>query len=211
MTLRKTCRTRLLSMLLLSMLLLTVLGGCLYREPFGGCPYEDVVISPDFATPWGTTLEQDTAQLVGSYRGTIPKAGEEFSVEAIVEIDPTTARMRVYQSTEDTPFCESDYLWMEATISFVRQVDREVELRTTVTIKHRTGSSVYRSDHQSMPVSEIDPDLVPLQNFDSQGISTSMRWWEGDFSAEYLYSGESSDSPGTGYGVSKVVAEFSMP
>jgi hypothetical protein len=220
MTLPKTGR----ALLLLSMLLPTVLGGCRYREPWGGCPHEDVVISPDFITPWGTTLEQDTAQLVGSYRGTfawgegeniitIPKAGEEFSADAIVEIDPTTARMRVYHSTEDTPVCESNYLWMEATVSFVRLEDEEVELRTTATIKHTTGSSVYISNReQSMPASELNAGLVPLQDFDTQGISTWMWWgWEDDFAAEYRYRGESSNSPGTGYGVSKVVAEFSMP
>jgi hypothetical protein len=219
MKLRKTASIPWLLVLPLAL----VVGGCRYREPWGGCPYEDIAVSPQFMTPWGTVLEQDTVQLMGPHRGTfawrdggevitVPKAGQELDVDATVEIDLTTATMRVYQSTEQTPVCESDYLSVEAMVSFVRLDNGEVELTTPVTVTRDAESPQYLGESEVLPASEFAPGLVPLQHFDSEGVTTWMLWGaEGWLLAEYRYGGQSSDSSTTGHGASKMIVEFATP
>jgi len=200
-----------------------VLGGCQIREPWGGCPYEEVEVSSDFVTPWGSTLEHDFTELRGPHLGTlswrdgedvitVPRAGDEVPVEAIVEVDSTSARMRVYESTEDTPSCESDTLSVEATVSFMRQEDGEIELSTPVTFMREDEWSRYIGEAEIVPVTALAPGLVPQQEFQNERITVRMEWREGAwFSATYDYSGERSGTPGTGAGVSQLVAEFTTP
>jgi hypothetical protein len=209
-------------------LLAFAVGGC-RREPWGGCPFEDLELSMDFVTPWDTVLGQDMAKLAGPYYGTltwgdgedvimVPKAGQELEVEATVEIDPTTARMRIYESTKDHPYCETDYLTMEATVTFVRLDDGEVELVAPFTIyRDIVASYQYDGDADDTPISEIFPDLIPLQEFQKEEISASI-WWNPEatlFRAEYSYLGEST-IPSTGpttisSGVSESIVRFDMP
>jgi hypothetical protein len=208
----------------LLVLLPFVVGGC-RREPWGGCPYEDLEASADFITPWDTVFGEDMAQLAGPYHGTltwgdgedvitVPKAGQELEVEATIEIDPTTARMRVYESTREQPYCETDYLFAEAAITFVRLDDGEVELIAPFTVDRNTDASTqYGGDANITPVSDFIPDLIPLQNFDREWISAQI-WWNPEatrFRAEYSYLSQSTDSPSTGSGVSKDVVRFDMP
>jgi hypothetical protein len=210
----------------LLVLLPFVVGGC-RREPWGGCPYEDLEASTDFITPWDTVFGEDMAQLAGPYYGTltwedggdvitVPKAGQELEVEATIELDPTTARMRVYESTREQPYCETDYLFVEARVTFVRLDDGEVELVTPFTVVRETGASTqYYGDADFTPISEFLPDLVPLQEFQREKISASM-WWNPEasiFRTEYDYSGESrtsgdSHTPSTGTGVSSSIVKF---
>lgn len=204
-------------------LLAFAVGGC-RREPWGGCPFEDLEASADFITPWDTVLGQDMAQLAGPYHGTltwgdggdvitVPKAGQELEVEATIEIDPTTARMRVYESTREQPYCETDYLSAEATLTFVRLDDGEVELIAPFTLYRDTDASTqYNGVTDITPISELFPELVPLQEFEREKIS-ALLWWNPEatrFRAEYLYLGESTTAS-TGSGVSKTIVAFDMP
>ena len=218
MTLRKTSRTPWLLVLVLP----SIIGGCRSREPIGGCPYEDIELSPDSVTPWETTIEQDMAQLMGPFLGTfrwhdgeevitVPKAGQEIEAEAVVEFDPVTARMRRYESTEQTPVCETDYLFMEATVSFVRLDDGGVELVTPITLRRRNGRVPYIGEAEITPIEAFDPELAPHMDFQIEEIWVRMEWSEnGMFSAEYDYFGASDDTASAGHGVSKLVAEFVM-
>ncbi len=204
-------------------LLPLVVGGC-QRGPNGGCPFEDLEASVDFITPWDTVLGQDIAQLAGPYHGTltwgdgedvitVPGAGQELEVEATIELDPTTARMRVYESTRDHPYCEVDYLFVEATVTFVRLDDGEVELIAPFTVVRDTDASTqYYGDADIMPISDFLPGLVPLQELEREGISASIRWNPEAtlFRAEYRYYGQSF-TPSTGSGVSKTIVRFDMP
>lgn len=213
---------------LLALLPLAV-GGCLRREPWGGCPFEDLEASVDFITPWDTLWGQDMAQLAGPYHGTltwgdgedvitVPKAGQELEVEATIEIDPTTARMRVYESTREYPYCDVDYLFAEATVTFVRLDDGEVELIAPFTVDRDTDASTqYGGEADITPVSELFPDVIPLQEFQKEEISASI-WWNPEatlFRAEYRYLGQSvttsSDTTSIGSGVSKSIVRFDMP
>jgi hypothetical protein len=163
------------------------------------------------------------AQLAGPYHGTltwgdgedvitVPKAGQELEVEATIEIDPTTARMRVYESTRAQPYCETDYLSAEAAITFVRLDDGEVELIAPFTLYRDTDASTqYDGDADITPISEFLPDLVPLQEHQQEGISASV-WWNPEatlFRTEYRYYGESS-TPSTGSVVFKTIVKFDM-
>jgi hypothetical protein len=216
-------------LLALLVLLPLVVGGCPRREPWGGCPFEDLEASMDFVTPWDTVLGQDMAQLAGPYYGTltwgdgedvitVPKAGQELEVEANVEIDPTTARMRIYESTKEHPYCETDYLTMEATVTFVRLDDGEVELVAPFTIyRDIVASYQYHGEADITPISELFPDLVPLQEFQREKIS-ALIWWNPEatlFRVEYDYLGQSvttsSDTTSIGSGVSKSIVRFDMP
>jgi len=209
----------------LLVLLPLVVGGCLRREPWGGCPFEDLEASTDFITPWDTMWGQDMARLAGPYHGTltwgdgedvitVPKAGQELEVEATIEIDPTTARMRVYESTREHPYCETDYLFADAAITFVRLDDGEVELIAPFTVDRNTDASTqYHGKADITPISDFLPGLVPLQTFDREWIDASI-WWNPEatrFRAEYSYLSQSTDSPSTGSGVSKDVVRFDMP
>jgi hypothetical protein len=206
----------------LLVLLPLVVGGC-QRGPIGGCPFEDLEAPTDFITPWDTVLGQDMAKLAGPYHGTltwgdgedvitVPKAGRELEVEATIEFDPT-ATMRVYESTREQPYCETDYLFAEATITFVRLDDGEMELIAPFTLYRDTDASPqYDGIADITPISEFLPDLIPLQNFDREWISAQI-WWNPEatrFRAEYSYLSQSTDSPSTGSGVSKDVVKFDM-
>jgi hypothetical protein len=197
-----------------------VVGGC-PREPWGGCPYEEMEVSSDFMTPWDTIWGQDMAQLVGPYRGTliwgdgedvitVPKAGQELEVEATIQFDPTTATMRVHESTKDHPYCEVDHLSVEATVTFVRLDDGEVELIAPFTVVRDTDASTqYYGDADITPISEFLPDLVPLQEFEREEITASV-WWNPEatlFRTEYKYLGQSFTAS-TGSGVSKTIVKF---
>ncbi|MCX4247413.1 hypothetical protein [Paraliomyxa miuraensis] len=202
-----------------------IVGGC-HRDPGGPCAYEDVEISPQSFLPWGTTLEQDMAWLAEPRRGVlawwdgedvvmVPRAGQELPVDAIAEIDPTTARIREFERLRGSRVCESDTLLVEARVSFVRLDDGEVELSTPVTISREGDDSRYYGESIDLAIMDLDPGLVPLMSFQTEEIWTSMVWSEdGMFSAEYDYYGsstDSTDSTSTGHGTSKLVAEFSMP
>ena len=156
----------------LSALVMLTLGGCKIRHPFGGCPYNEVELLPQFMTPWGTVLEQDITALAGPYLGTltwldgddvitVAKAGQAFEVEAMIDIDLSTARMHEYtrEPRQEGP-CEPNRLYVDAT-----------------------------------------------------AILAELYWKGSDrrLHAEFLYAGQSQDSPTTAYGNRKPVAEFVVP
>jgi hypothetical protein len=207
--------------LFLLVLLPFVVGGC-PREPWGGCPYEELEVASGFMTPWDTLWGQDMAQLVGPYRGTliwgdgedvitVPKAGQELEVEATIQFDPTTATMRVHESTKDHPYSEVDYLSVEATVTFVRLDDGKVELIAPFTVDRNTDASThYGGEADIMPVSDFVPDLVPLQEFEREWISAWI-WWNPEatrFRADYSYLSQSTDTASTGSGLRKDIVKF---
>jgi hypothetical protein len=207
-----------------STLILFAIGGCAIRHPVGGCPYEDVNVSPQEMTPWGTVLEQDMAQLVGPYRGrlswfdgddviTVPKAGQAIEVDAEIEIEPTTSRVREYESTKDQPACEVDYLLMDATVTFVRPDDGQAELAVPIEVIRYVDSMHYIGSAETTPVSEFVPGLAPMEDLDVEFITTMM-WWRPAGTAllaEFEYTGQTVDSSSTGHGRFKDIAEFTMP
>lgn len=196
--------------------------GCKTREPWGGCAFDEVEIASDFMTPWGTMLEDDLVQLMGPHEGTlawrdgedvvvVPRAGEDVPVEAVVDVDRGSARMRVYQGGGDMRVCESDVLLVEGVVSFMRIDDGEVELATPVTFTREEDWSRYIAEVDAIPVAEFVPGLEPLQEFPTEHVTARIEWGESvGFSAEYDYFGQRSDSPGTGAGVSQLIAEFVM-
>lgn len=203
-----------------SILLLLALIGCRIRYPPIGCPYEDQEVSPQFVTPWDTVLEEDMEALTGPFRGTlawldgddvilVPKAGQGVEVEAEVEIDLPTARMRKYIKDPDRKrACESDRLFVDAEISFVRVDDGEIELVVPVTVYREVEPAQYFAEAET-PVDDFAPDLVPMEEHESQGISTSMLWAHtGNLHADFTYYGQTTDSPTTGHGSFKKVAMF---
>lgn len=203
-----------------SALVLLALVGCRARVPVGGCPYDEVEVSPQFVTPWDTVLEEDIAALLGPFPGTlawldgddvitVPKAGQMIDVAAQVEIDISTARMHEYIMGDREAACESDRLFVDAEVSFVRLEDDEVELVVPVTIYRDTDASQYRAEAET-PVHEFAPDLIPMEQHASQAIFTRIRWAydTGDLHADFTYSGQTTDSPSTGHGSFKRIAEF---
>lgn len=206
----------------LSALLLLTLGGCKVRYPFGGCPYNEVALSPQFMTPWGTVLEQDIKALSGPHLGiltwldgddviTVPKAGQAFEVEAVVDIDLSTARMHEYtRDSRREAACEPHRLFVDATVSFVRFDDGEVELSVPVTIYRDTALSYYHGEAEIMPVDDFAPGLEPATDHDVEVILADL-YWNGPDSplhAEFLYAGQTQDSPTTAYGNLIPIAEF---
>lgn len=203
-----------------SLLLLLAPYGCKYRIPVGGCPYDEVELSPQFVTPWGTALEEDMAALTGPFPGTlawldgddvimVPKAGEVIDVEAEVEVDLSTARMYEYIMGDRKAACEADRLFVEAEVSFVRLDDGELELTLPVTVYRDHVLGQYYADAET-PIEDFAPGLVPVEEHESQAIFTDMRWAydTGDLHAEFTYSGQTTDSPSTGHGSFKRIAEF---
>jgi len=209
----------------LSALVILTLGGCKIRHPFGGCPYNEVELSPQFMTPWGTVLEQDITALAGPYLGTltwldgddvitVAKAGQAFEVEAMIDIDLSTARMHEYtrEPRQEGP-CEPNRLYVDATVSFVRLDDGEVELSVPFTIYRDTALSYYYGEAEFMPVGDFAPGLDPTTDHNVEAILAELYWKGPDrrLHAEFLYAGQSQDSPTTAYGNRKPVAEFVVP
>lgn len=203
-----------------SVLLLLALAGCRNRDPFGGCPYDEVEVSPQFVTPWDTILEEDVAALTGPFPGTlawldgddvimVPKAGQAIEVEAVVELDLSTARMHEYIKAADREAaCESDLLLVDARLSFVRLDDDEVELAVPVTVYSDAGPSQYYAEAE-IPVEDFVPGLMPVEDHDVEAIFATIVWGHaGNLHAEFTYSGQTNDSPSTGHGSFKNIAEF---
>jgi len=202
---------------------LVAAAGCQIRQPIGGCPYADVELSPQFVTPWDTVLEDDLTQLGGPYPGTlrwldgddvitVPKAGQEIEVEAEIEIDLSTARIREYEKTPEQIACESNRVFVDATIRFTRLSDGEVEFERPVTVfRDAEGSPQYYGENETMEIDEVVPGLVPLQDLEVEAVSTGLWWGEEGASlllAEFKYGGQTIDSPTTGHGVFKTFARF---
>lgn len=203
-----------------SALVLLALVGCKVRVPVGGCPYDEVEVSPQFVTPWDTVLEEDMAALPGPFPGTfawldgddvitVPKSGQVIEVEAEVEIDISTARMHEYIMGDREAACEADRLFVDAELSFLRLDNGEMELVVPITIYRDRGLGLYFAEAET-PVEDFAPDLVPTEQHDSQAIFTRARWAydTGDLHADFTYSGQTTDSPSTGHGSFKRVAEF---
>jgi hypothetical protein len=208
-----------------STLLLLALGGCKIRQPIGGCLFEEMELSPESMTPWDTVAEHDMEQLVGPYQGTltwydgddvitVPKAGQAVEVEAEVELDLSTIRIREYiKDPERTAACESDELLVNATMTFVRLDDGEIELTVPFTAFREAEPSQYFGEAETMPVSDFTPGLAPMMELDVEAVTT-MVWWGPEGSsllAEFSYGGQTNDSPSTGHGSFKRIAEFTMP
>jgi len=206
----------------LSSLLLLTLGGCPIRYPFGGCPYNEVALTPQFMTPWGTVLEQDLEALSGPHLGTltwldgddvitVPKAGQAFEVEAVVDIDLSTARMHEYtRNPRPEAACELDRLFVDATVSFLRVDDGEVEFSVPFTIYRDTALSYYHGEAEIMPVDDFAPGLEPATDHDVEAILAELSW-EGPgtpFHAEFIYVGQTHDSSTTGFVNRRPIAEF---
>jgi len=206
----------------LSCLLLLTLAGCPIRVPSGGCPYNDVALAPQSLTPWGTVLEQDLESLSGPHLGTftwldgddvltVPKAGQTFAVEAIIDIDLATARMHEYtHNPRPGVACEPNRLFVDATVSFVRLDDGEVELSVPFTIYRDTPPSFYRGEAEIMPVRDFAPGLEPATDHDVEAIFAALSWEGPDtpFHAEFVYAGQTNDSPTTGFINRRPIAEF---
>jgi hypothetical protein len=200
---------------------LLALAGCRNRNPVGGCPYDEVEVSPQDVTPWDTVLEEDMAALVGPYPGTftwldgddvitVPKAGQEIEVEAQVEVDLSTARMHEYIRAPDSKSaCESDRLFVDAEVSFARLDDGKVELAVPVTIYRDLVLQQYYAESET-PVEDFAPDLVPMEEHEVEAVFARMRWAydTGNLHAELEYRGQTNDSPTTGHGSFKKVALF---
>jgi len=206
-----------------ALITLVATAGCRARNPIGGCPYDDVQVSPQFMTPWDTVLEDDLAQLVGPYPGTlrwldgndvitVPKAGQEIEVEAEIEIDLSGSRIREYEKTPEQSFCEANRVLVDATITFTRLSDGEVEFERPVTIfRDAGGTAQYYGENETMEIDEVVPGLVPLQDLEVEAVSTGLWWGEEGASlllAEFKYGGQTIDSPTTGHGVFKTFARF---
>jgi len=209
-----------------ALLILVAIAGCRIRHPTGGCPYEDREISRQFMTPWDTVLENDLAQLLGPYPGTliwldgndvitVPKAGQEIQVEAEIEIDLSSSRIREYEKTPEQSVCEANRVLVDATITFTRLSDGEVEFERPFTIfRDDDASTQYFGQADTMDLDkleEIGGGLVPLQDLEIEGISNSIVWSEEGVSlvrAEFTYGGQTIDSPTTGHGVFKTFARF---
>ncbi len=205
-----------------SAVLLLALVGCKIRHPVGGCPYEEVEVSPQFVTPWDTVLEEDLAALTGPFPGTftwldgddvitVPKTGQAIEVEAEVEVDISTARMHEYIKDPERPGpCEPDLLIVDAELSFVRFDDGEVELAVPIEVHRRVGGSQYRGEAELTPIEDFAPGLVPMEEHEVEAIVARMRWAydTGNLHAELEYRGQTNDSPSTGHGSFKKVAMF---
>lgn len=201
-------------------LLLLALAGCRIRVPPTGCPYEDEEVSPQFVTPWGTVLEEDIAALTGPFPGsltwldgddviTVPKAGQRIGVEAELEFDLPTATLRKYTKDPNRGrACEPDRVFVDAELSFVRLEDGEIELSVPIVVYRDVEPDQYFGEAET-PVADFAPDLVPIEEHESQGISTSMVWAHtGNLHADFTFHGQTNDSPTTGHGSFRRVAEF---
>jgi len=206
-----------------ALLILVATAGCRIRHPNGGCPYEDLEVSPQFVTPWDTVLEDDLAQLVGPYPGTliwldgddvitVPKAGQQIEVEAEIEIDLSSSRVREYEKTPEQSVCEPNLVLIDATITFTRLSDGEVEFeRPFMIVRDDDASTQYYGEAETVEIDDVVPGLVPLQDLEVEAITTSMVWGEEGTSlllAEFTYDGQTIDSPTTGHGVFKTFARF---
>lgn len=205
-----------------SVLLLLALAGCRNRTPFGGCPYDEVEVSPQLVTPWDTILEEDMAALTGPFPGTlawldgedvimVPKAGQEIEVEAQVEVDLSTARMYEYIKAPDRKAaCESDRLLVDAKVSFVRLDDGEIELVVPVTVYRDRVLGQYYGEAEIAPIEDFAPALIPLEDHEFEAIFASLRWAydTGNLHAELEYRGQTNDSPSTGHGSFRNIAKF---
>lgn len=215
-----------LRLLVPSALLLLALGGCLpIRQPVGGCPYDEVELSPQSRTPWGTVLEQDMETLTGPFLGTftwldgddvitVPKAGQAIAVEAAVEIDLSTARMLEYIMDPGREVgCEDDRFLVDATISFVRVEDGGVELTVPVSLHRRRPDVQYFGSADIMPVAGFAPGLAPITEHEMQGIFVDVRWRGEDrkLSVELRYAGQTNLSETTASGNFKTFATFEVP
>lgn len=208
---------------ILSALLACSLGGCPDRTPKNGCPWEEMEVPPDVATPWGTVLEEDLPQLAGPFLGTltwfdggdvitVPKAGEVIEVEATLEFDLTTTR-RYTRPPGPHYSCAPERLLVDATLSFVRVDDGEVELSVPVTVYRDDWILAFRGEAMIMPVTDVAEGLAPSYDHDVEGVSVNLNWRgpDGDLTAEFIYSGQTKDSATTGHGNFKTIAEFGVP
>lgn len=205
-----------------SAVLLLALVGCKIRDPVGGCPYNEVEVSPQFVTPWDTVLEEDLEGLEGPFPGTltwldgddvitVPKAGQAIAVEAEVDVDLATARMHEYIKDPERPGpCEPDLLVVDAVVSFVRLDDDDVELAVPITILRDDTLGQYFAEAQITPIEDFAPGLAPMEEYEAEAIFVSMRWAydTGNLHAEFEYRGQTNDSPTTGHGSFRNVAEF---
>ncbi|MCX4239354.1 hypothetical protein [Paraliomyxa miuraensis] len=203
-------------------MLLLALVGCKIRNPVGGCPYEEVEVSPQFVTPWDTILEEDMEALTGPFPGTlswldgddvitVPKASQTVEVEANVEIELASARMHEYIKDPERPGpCEPDRLHVDAVVSFVRLDDGGVELVVPVTVFRDDTFGQYYGEAEITPIEDFAPGLVPMEEHDVEAIFAWMRWAydTGNLHADFEYRGQTNDSPTTGHGSFRAVAEF---
>lgn len=204
-----------------SAVLLLALVGCKIRNPVGGCPYNEVEVPPQFVTPWDTVLEDDVEDLTGPFPGTltwldgddvitVPKAGQAIEVEAEVEVDLATARMHEFIMGDRVAACEPDRLFVDAQLSFIRLDDGEVELTVPIEVNRRVDGSQYRAEAEISPIEDFAPGLVPMEDYDAEAIFVRMRWAydTGNLHADFEYRGQTNDSPTTGHGSFRAVAEF---
>lgn len=201
---------------------LLLLISCKIRHPFGGCPYDEVNISPEFLTPWGTVLVEEIEEIKGPYWGTlrwldgedvisVPKAGQAIEVEAELAIDLATARIHKYiQEPDRTAACEQDRVFIDAMLSFVRLDDGEVELAVPVTLYRDDSLGRFYGEMVFMPLDDFAPGLEPRVDHDEEAIVADLRWRlrDGALGAEFTFTGHTRDSPTTGHGEFKPVAEF---
>jgi hypothetical protein len=205
-----------------SVVVLFALVGCKIRYPVGGCPYNEVELSPQFVTPWDTILEKDMEALAGPFQGTlvwldgddvitVAKAGQILEVEAYVEIDLSTAKMYEYiKAPERKGACEPNRLFVDAELSFVRLDDGEVELTLPIEVYRDPPPSQYYGEADITPIEDFAPGLVPMEDHDAEAIFARMRWAydTGNLHAEFEYRGQTNDSPTTGHGSFRNVAVF---
>ena len=114
------------------------------------------------------------------------------------------------RAPESKAACESDRLFVDAEVSFVRLDDGEIELVVPVTVYRDRVLDQYYGEAEITPIEDFAPDLAPMQEHEVEAIFTRMRWAydTGYLHAELTYSGQTTDSPSTGHGSFKRVAEF---
>jgi hypothetical protein len=208
---------------ILSVFLLCSLGGCPDRTPQNGCPWEETEVPPDAATPWGTVFEDDLSALAGPFLGTltwfdgsdvitVPKAGQVIEVEAVLEFDLSTTRKYTRPPGPDYS-CAPEQLRVDAELLFQRVDDGEIELSVPVTVDRDSWEKEFRGEAMIMPVTDVAEGLDPMVEHDVEGVHVLVNWRapDGDLTAEFVYGGQTTDSPTTGHFNSIPIAEFGMP
>lgn len=186
--------------------LLACTGCSSARNPVGGCPHEDVSLSEQDATPWGSAVGDDLEQLEGPYRGQlewldgddvieVPKAGESIEVEVTFALDPSSVVLREFIKEGDrVAACEPDEVLVDAEVAFVRADDGAVELEFPLEIRRTIESQQYFGEATISPPSSLTPGLEPYSEFETQAVVARF-WWDPDgarVQATLRYSGQSS-------------------
>lgn len=207
-----------------SLVILVISAGCIRaRNPVGGCPYQEVSLSEQDSTPWGSAVRDDLEQLEGPYPGTlewldgddaieVPKAGEAIDVEVAFAFESSSVVLREYiHEGGRVAACEPDEVLIGAEVSFVRSTDGEIELRFPLEVRRTTDSPQYFGEAFVSPPASLSAGLEPVTDFDSQAVIGRL-WWDpdgADLQAILTYAGQT-ESGQSGQGAIRDIATFGV-